>query len=94
MFVNKLQPTSLVGSYPQPEWLIDQYERSARLPLRIWLEFGLMELENLMIRPSRRMAGVLRKKRYDLIYNEFAASHDWAHWRVSLARALSTMLPP
>jgi enterochelin esterase family protein len=86
------KPLSL-RSY-EPEWLIDQYERSPRLPLRVWLEFGLMELDDLMIRPSRRMAAVLREKGYDLTYNEFAASHDWAHWRVSLAQALATMLAP
>ena len=77
-----------------PEWLIDQYERSPRKPLRIWLEFGLMELMDRMIAPNRRMAAVLRAKGYDSTYNEFAAAHDWAHWRVSLAQALTTMLPP
>jgi enterochelin esterase family protein len=36
-------------------WLIDQYERSPRLPLRIWQEIGLMELGERMIEPNRRM---------------------------------------
>ena len=75
-------------------WLIDQYEHSPRLPLRIWMEVGLMEPEDRMLGPNRRMADVLREKGYDPIYNEFAAAHDWAHWRVSLAQALTTMLPP
>src|SRR5213083_2549025 len=29
-----LLPTSLVGSYPQPEWLIDRKKLAARLPPR------------------------------------------------------------
>ena len=77
-----------------PEWLIDQYARSPRLSVRIWQEFGLLELEDRMIAPNRRMAAVLRDKGYDHIYNEFASAHDWAHWRVSLAHALIAMLPP
>src|SRR5258708_32460248 len=31
----KLFPTSLVGSYPQPEWLIDRQMLSKRMPPRI-----------------------------------------------------------
>ena len=33
--MNKLLPTSLVGSYPQPEWLIDRAELSGHPPPRI-----------------------------------------------------------
>jgi len=33
--MNKLFPTSLVGSYPQPEWLIDRAKLAARLPPRV-----------------------------------------------------------
>lgn len=35
MFVNKLLPTSLVGSYPQPEWLIDRAKLAGRFPPRV-----------------------------------------------------------
>src|SRR5271166_4784314 len=31
----KLFPTSLVGSYPQPDWLIDRAQLSHRLPPRV-----------------------------------------------------------
>ncbi len=79
-----------------PEWLIDQYERASRLPLRIWMEVGLMELlepGDRMLGTNRRMAAVLREKGYELTYSEFAAGHDWSHWRVSLAQALAVLLP-
>lgn len=77
-----------------PGWLTDQYARTPRLPLRIWMEVGLMELEDRMVGTNRRMAAVLREKGYALTYSEFAAGHDWSHWRVSLAQALTLMLPP
>ncbi len=33
--MNKLFPTSLVGSYPQPEWLIDRKNLAGRFPPRV-----------------------------------------------------------
>jgi len=33
--VNRLLPTSLVGSYPQPEWLIDRPKLAGRFPPRV-----------------------------------------------------------
>ncbi len=53
-----------------------------------------MELADRMIATNRRMAAVLREKGYEVTYSEFAAGHDWSHWRVSLAQALTTLLPP
>ena len=35
MTVNTLLPTSLVGSYPQPEWLIDRKKLAGRFPPRV-----------------------------------------------------------
>jgi 5-methyltetrahydropteroyltriglutamate--homocysteine methyltransferase len=32
---NTLLPTSLVGSYPQPDWLIDRAKLAARFPPRV-----------------------------------------------------------
>jgi len=33
--VNQLLPTTVVGSYPQPEWLIDRERLGSRLPPRV-----------------------------------------------------------
>src|SRR4051794_25185551 len=33
--VSKLLPTTLVGSYPQPEWLIDRAKLAGRFPPRV-----------------------------------------------------------
>ncbi|MBV8166965.1 MAG: 5-methyltetrahydropteroyltriglutamate--homocysteine methyltransferase, partial [Alphaproteobacteria bacterium] len=33
--VQKLLPTTVVGSYPQPDWLIDRDNLKARLPPRV-----------------------------------------------------------
>jgi enterochelin esterase-like enzyme len=79
------------GGYT-PGWLIDQYEAAPRLPVRYWMEIGLLEDVPLMIEPNRRMKAVLEAKGYDLIYSEPNGGHDSALWRGTLAKALATML--
>jgi len=74
-----------------PGWLIDEYERAPKLPLRIWQEVGLMEPEDRMIEPNRRMKAVLEAKGYDLIYSENVGGHDYAVWRGTIGEALRTL---
>lgn len=81
------------GGYA-PGWLIDQYSQSPRLPVRFWMEIGLLEHPALMIEPNRRMKAVLESKGYDLTYSEPCGGHDTALWRGTLANALTKMLPP
>ena len=81
------------GGYPA-EWLIEQYSGSPRLPVRFWMEIGLLEHPALMIEPNRRMKAVLESKGYDLTYREPCGGHDPALWRGTLATALAHMLPP
>jgi enterochelin esterase-like enzyme len=78
--------------YPA-EWLVDQYAASPRLPLRVWMEVGLMEPDDRMVEPNRRMKEVLEAKGYNLTYSEYAGGHDYAVWRGTLASALATMAP-
>src|SRR5438874_12369487 len=63
-----LLPTTLVGSYPQPEWLIDRKNLSSRLPPRVrvtdlwrvapeWLEQAQDDATLLAIRDQER-AGI------------------------------------
>ena len=64
MFVNLL-PTSLVGSYPQPDWLIDRQKLAHRMPPRVraqelwrvapeWLEQAQDDATLLAIRAQER----------------------------------------
>jgi enterochelin esterase family protein len=81
------------GGYT-PEWLIDRYSQSPRLPVRFWMENGLLEPHALMIEPNRRMRAVLESKGYDLTFSEPCGGHDTALWRGTLAQALERMLTP
>jgi len=80
------------GGYT-PEWLIEQYSQSPRLPVRFWIEIGLLEPLELMIAPNRRMRALLQAKGCDVTYHEFCGGHDPALWRGSLSQALAFMLP-
>ena len=80
--------------FPAAEWLIDQYEAAPRIPVRFWMEMGLMEHPTRMLAPARRMRAVMEAKGYDLIYSEPNGGHDSALWRGTLATALAAMMPP
>ena len=77
----------------EPEWLIEQYAKSDRLPVRFWMEIGLLEHPTRMIDTNRRMKAVLEAKGYDLTYSEPCGGHDYALWRGTLGEALAKMLP-
>ncbi len=60
-----LLPTSLVGSYPQPDWLLDRVKLAGRFPPRVratelwrvapeWLEQALDDATLLAIRDQER----------------------------------------
>jgi enterochelin esterase-like enzyme len=89
----KMEAPRSAGGYT-PEWLIEQYRTSPRLPVRFWMEIGLMEHPSLMIEPNRRMKALLEQKGYDLTYSEPCGAHDTALWRGTLATALAKMLAP
>ncbi|MFI4973874.1 MAG: alpha/beta hydrolase-fold protein [Caulobacterales bacterium] len=76
-----------------PEWLIEQYANAPRLPVRFWMEIGLMEQPDRMLESNRRMKAVLEAKGYDLTYSEPCGGHDYALWRGTLGVALAKMLP-
>ncbi len=72
--------------------LVNLFAGSARLPIRIWLEVGLLDDADVIVNPCREMAQILREKEYDVEYHEYAGGHDFALWRGTLAQALKRLL--
>jgi enterochelin esterase family protein len=76
------------------EWLTRQFEVSPKLPVRFYLDVGLMEVatsrpnESNMLTVNRRMRDVLRAKGYQLYYQEFNGGHEYVNWRGTLADGL------
>jgi enterochelin esterase family protein len=71
-------------------WLIRQFVASPKLPLRLYLEVGLLERSDTedMVVMNRRIRDVLEAKGYEVAYSEYNGGHDYTCWRGSLADGL------
>lgn len=78
----------------EPEWLARQVATSARKPLDVYLDAGLLEAEPnpetglSMLTVTRHMRDVLGARGYPVMYQEFAGGHDPIGWRTTLPAAL------
>lgn len=80
----------------EPGWLMRQYAAAERKPLTFLIEAGLFEASRTgqtgILESSRHMRDVLRAKGYPVSYKEYAAGHDYLHWRGTLGEGLITLL--
>jgi enterochelin esterase family protein len=90
---------SLSGSFwwkpkneTEPEWLTKQVAASAKLPLRFYLEVGLME-GTPQIDQNRHMRDVLREKSYPVGYSEYDGGHAFLNWSGGMANGLLFLMP-
>lgn len=90
---------SLSGSFwwkpegeKEPEWLIRQVQTSPRLPLRFYLEVGLMESYPMQIASNQHMRDVLRAKGYPIGYSEYDGGHAFLNWSGGMTRGLVFLL--
>jgi enterochelin esterase family protein len=82
----------------ESEWLTRQFVASRRLPLRFYLDVGLLENSRLpgdapdMVTASRHLRDVLRARGYEVHYSEFNGGHTALNWRVMLPEALIALM--
>ena len=71
-------------------WLTRQFAKSRPLPLRFFMEVGMLEqgVPINMVLENRRLRDVLVAKGYPVIYSEYNGGHDLICWRGSLADGL------
>jgi enterochelin esterase-like enzyme len=82
--------------FAEPNWLTRQYASKPKLPLKLYLEAGVYEVDlsgtgGGIIVPTRQLRDVLTAKGYDLIYREFIGDHDNVNWRGTFADGLITL---
>ncbi len=88
------------GADPAPGWILREYARRPRLPLRFYLDAGTYEWVVFppngvsMLGTVRHLRDVLVAKGYPVSYQEFEGGHDYACWGVSLAEGLIQLLGP
>ncbi len=86
----------LAESYSEePDWLIEQFARAGRLPLRFYIEaqrydVGLYGAD--ILAASRHMRDVLRLKGYRVTHLEFDGGHDGYTQRGTVAGGLMALL--
>jgi len=74
----------------EEEWLIHQFAQTERLPLKFYLDVGILEETDptgLFI-SNRHFRTVLQDKGYPFSYVEFLGGHDFVCWRGSIADGL------
>jgi enterochelin esterase-like enzyme len=80
------------------EWLTAQYESSPKLPIRIVLQPGLLEVVQTplngpsILDSNRHLRDVLMKKGYQLYYSESAGGHEPLTWRGGIAPGLIQLM--
>jgi enterochelin esterase family protein len=91
---------SLSGSHwwtPQgdlePSWLIRQLASSPRVPVRISMSVGLMEVHD-QLDTNRHLRDVLIAKGYWLRYSEFNGNHGYVSWKSDLPQRLTDLFQP
>ncbi|MGC1186982.1 MAG: enterochelin esterase [Candidatus Acidiferrales bacterium] len=92
---------SLSGSFwwkpkdaTEPEWLTKQVAASPALPIRFYLEVGLMESYAGQIDSNRRMRDVLQEKGYLAGYSEYDGGHAFLNWSGGMANGLLSLVSP
>jgi len=80
----------------EPEWLIRRFVEHPHLPLRFYLEVGLLEglgaVETDQLAANRHLRDILRAKGYPLRHEEFNGGHDYVRWRGTLANGLLALI--
>ncbi len=84
------------GSFPRGT-LPHEYALRDRLPLRFYLDAGVLETLpwdrfGQLVHANRHMRDVLLAKGYDVTYREFAGGHDYLWWRETIADGLIALL--
>ncbi len=82
------------------EWLARQFATREKLPIKFYIEAGLLEANSLLaldggpnlLISNRHLHNVLQTKGYAVHHAEFAGGHDYLCWRGTLANGLLALV--
>jgi enterochelin esterase-like enzyme len=84
---------------PEPEWVRRHLEASLKLPLRFYLDVGLLEVWPTndgkgasLLDANRRLRDVLQSKGYVVRYAEYSGGHGHANWQGTISEGLKALL--
>jgi enterochelin esterase family protein len=73
-------------------WISSQFKKIEKLPLKVYLNVGILEEQENMIGVNKTLRDVLRTKGYEVEYEEFKGGHDYLCWGENLANGLSSLI--
>ena len=71
----------------QGKWLLHQIQAAPKLPVRFYVEVGLMESDSMEVGPNRRMRDALSAKSELVGYSEYDGGHSFLNWSGEIGRA-------
>jgi enterochelin esterase family protein len=71
-----------------PEWALRQFAASPKLPVRFYIDAGLLENTTSILTENRHFRDMLRSRGYEVHYSEFNGGHEYRNWRGTLADGL------
>lgn len=73
-------------------WMSRQYEAKEKLPLKFYLNIGVLEPADAMIETNENFRDTLISKGYNLTYETFNSGHDYLYWGETLANGLMSLV--
>jgi len=68
--------------------VVDLVRHKQARDIHIWMDVGKMDE---LLQDNRRMAALLKQKKYNVTYREFSGGHNYTAWRDDLPRGLEVM---
>lgn len=101
--VETSRPGASDSNFPESEWLTRQIANRPKVPVRVYLEAGLLEdLEYQgalprfaypsLILATRHLRDVLQARGYTVFYNEYNGAHETLSWRGTLSDGLVALI--
>lgn len=73
-------------------YLVEEFEKVNKLPLKVYMETGELEDRRFIISPNEQLRDLFLKKGYNVKYSTFKAGHDYLLWGETLGDGLEWLL--
>lgn len=73
-------------------WISSQFKKIDKLPLKFYLNVGILEEKDNMIGVNIKLKEVLQENGYEVKYEEFKGGHDYLCWGETLANGLISLV--
>ncbi len=78
--------------YQSACWMSTEFNKIEKLPLKFYLNVGILEPKDNMIGVNKKLRDVLESKGYEVKYEEFNSGHDYLCWGETLANGLIALI--